>query len=129
MSKSNPEFETLYARAHLAGYEAATRCTPAPMVVQEHVDMMDDSSPVAKQWHVPEGVCGFAWITVRPGTSRFARWLKATDRARTDRYYGGVTIWVGAFGQSYERKCAYARAFTAVLVEAGIRAAAGDRLD
>jgi hypothetical protein len=44
-------------------------------------------------------------------------------------YGGGVTYWVSQFGQSVDRKAAFAGAFAKVLRENGIQATAGDRLD
>ena len=56
-------------------------------------------------------------------------WLKKSGIGRLDSYYGGWTIWVGDFGQSYERKMAYAGAFAEVLQKHGIKAYANGRLD
>jgi hypothetical protein len=122
-------FDALYAEAHERGLRAANTVVPRTMVVQRHANPLDDDSHVVKEWIVPEGMCGFAWVNVKPGNSPFARWLKANGYARSDSYEGGVTIWVSDFGQSHTRKRAYAQAFVAVLTEEGIRAHAGDRLD
>jgi hypothetical protein len=120
--------EQLYARAHAAGMAAGEAARPTPMVVTEHRNPLDDSSPVIRTYApVMSGVCGFAWVTVRPATSSFARYLKARGHRRG--YEGGIQIWVGEFGQSMERKEAYARAFAAVLREAGITAYAASRMD
>ena len=81
-----------------------------------------------QSWFVPEGPCGFAWITVKPANAPFARYLTSTRRAEK-AYEGGVKVWVSAYNQSHDRKAAYARAFARVLVEAGVRAVAGSRLD
>ena len=78
---------------------------------------------------VMDGMCGFAWVNVKPGNSRFAKWLRDNGLARKDGYYGGVTVWVSQFGQSSTRKIAYAGAFAAVLREAGYNACARGRLD
>lgn len=114
-------FEALFAKAHTAGHAAATACVPDPMVVVD--------SARCECYHVSDGVCGFAWINIKPGGSAFARFLKARSLARTDSYYGGVTVWAGDYGQSMERKEAYARAFAAVLREAGINAYSHSRMD
>jgi hypothetical protein len=82
-----------------------------------------------KTYVVPGGVCGFAWISVRPGNSKFANWLKKNELGRRDSYEGGVKVWVSEFGQSMELKEAYAYAFAAVLQEEGLRAYAGSRMD
>ena len=122
------EYSKLYNSANDAGRAAAEKRVPTAMVVSEHASPLDDSSPVAKQWLVPEGVCGFAWINIKPGNSPFANWLKKEKLARK-AYAGGVEIWVSAYGQSMERKEAYANAFATVLSFAGIKAYAGSRMD
>jgi len=48
---------------------------------------------------------------------------------RRDHYLGGHYLYIGAFGQSYDRKTAYAQAFAKVLTDAGISAYATSRID
>lgn len=121
-------FEDLYNQAHLAGQLAAQACVPRPMVVQQHANPGDDGSRVVKEWDVPDGVCGFAWVVVNPGNSSFALWLKKHKGAHR-HYYGGVAVSVRDYGQSLERKSAYADAFATVLQGAGIKARADSRMD
>jgi hypothetical protein len=111
-------FPALYEAAHKAGHAAAVGSSPTPMVV----------SGMGKSYYVSEGVCGFAWIVVKPGNSPFANWLKKTGKG-DKAYGGGVDIWVGDYGQSLDRKSAYASAFAKVLSEAGIRAYSNSRMD
>lgn len=113
--------EALYAKAHEAGMAAGKAALPTPMIVRD--EMTDHVYPP-----VMDGVCGFAWVTIRPANSPFARWLKQRGLGHKG-YHGGWEYWVSGFGQSYERKYAYARAFSKVLGEAGIKAYAGGRLD
>lgn len=126
--KRESEFLALFGRAHEAGMRALDATRPTPMVVSQHASPIDNASPVVQQWYEPEGMCGFAWVVVRPGTSSFARWLTKTKRARP-AYRGGVSIWVNGSTQSIQRKESYARAFAAVLKEAGINAYSDSRLD
>ena len=119
--------QELFSQAHEAGLTAGNAITPNPMVVQRHANMMNDSSPVAQGWIVPDGPCGFAWINT-PGTSAFARWLKKTGKARKS-YAGGYNISVSEFGQSMSRKEAYANAFAKVLTAEGVTACAESRMD
>lgn len=123
------DFQDLYDRALAAGFEAGKNAIPTPMIVTEHENMFDDNSPAKNQWYVSEGACGFGWVNVKPGTSRFARWLKEKDYANKDSYYGGVTIWIGEYNQSYERKVAHASAMAKVFTEAGWNAYGTGRLD
>jgi hypothetical protein len=98
------------------------------VVQREHP--LDDSSRIVKRYAaVMSGVCGFAGVNIKPGNGSFARHLKRLGLARTDSYYGGVSVRVFGYGQSYEKKLAYAAAFADVLKEAGIRAMSMGRLD
>jgi len=75
------------------------------------------------------GCCGFAWVNIKPGTSKFARFLKENGIARKDSYFGGVSVWVSVGGQSIDKKEAYAGAYADVLQANGIRAFAMSRMD
>lgn len=121
--------EALFQEASLAGLLAGSAHKPTPMVVQQRESAYDDASPVVQSWHVPEGPCGFAWVSVSPGTSSFARWLKKQGHARTDSYYGGVRISISEYGQSYERKVAHAEAMALVFKKHGVSAYAMSNLD
>jgi hypothetical protein len=99
------DFQALYSRAQAAGRAAVG-----------NTDV---------NW----GACGFAWVIIKPGTSRFARWLKEKKLARPDSYYGGVTIWVSDYNQSVHCKSLHAVAMAKVFQDAGINAYAMDRLD
>lgn len=137
------EMARLLKRANEAGLAAERESRPTPMVVGTPKDMMaslrgedyggfDENQPT---YFVEGGVCGYATVSVRPGTSRFARWLKQNGAIAgslgswSRGYYGGMeaSVWTG--GQSLERKEAYARAFVKVLVEAGIEASMDSRMD
>lgn len=110
----------LFNMADNAGRAAAEACVPTPMIV------CDGSYTYAP---ILDGVCGFAWVNIKPGTSKFARWLTKNNLARRDSYYGGVTVWISGYGQSMARKEAYAHAFANVLRENGIQAIAMSRMD
>lgn len=124
------EMKALYKRADAAGKAAAEKRVPIPMVVVQRANPLDDNSPIVKRYApVMGGVCGFAWVNIKPGYSAFANWLKKNKLADKS-YYGGVDVWVGGYGQSMEKKEAYANAFAAVLrAEAGINAMSMSRLD
>lgn len=118
------KFAKVYAMAHEAGMEAATEAEPVAMVVTG-----TGADGRSQSWYVPEGVCGFAWVTVRPANSSFAIWAKKTHGWRA-AYSGGLQLWVSEFGQSMERKESYARAFAQVIRdELGLRCYAGSRMD
>ena len=125
---SAAECEGLHRRAHAAGMEAGNAHQPVPMHVVERVNPFDDNSAVKRDYGVyAQGVCGFAWVRF-PGTGSFARWAMGAGLVRKSAE-GGYMLWVRGFGQSYEKKAAYAAAYAAVLVEAGVQAEAEGRLD
>lgn len=122
------EFVKIFHEAHLAGQVAAVAHAPRPMVVVQHRDAFDDNSEVVQQWQVNDGVCGFAWIRITPGTCSAAR-FGTKHCGFTKHYGGGVSKWVSEFGQSYEKKMKYAEAYASVLNQYGIKSHAGGRLD
>lgn len=121
----------LHNKAHVAGMAAAHKTVPVPMTVVRHANPFDDNSPIVQRYApVSGGVCGFAWVNIKPGNSSFAQFLVKKGLARKDSYYGGVSVWVSDFGQSMEKKEAYAQAYAGVLHEAGIkRVYAQSRMD
>ena len=114
------QFADLIERATAAGIDAGVKCAPIPM------DVIDRAG--GQLWRIDDGACGFAWVTVKPANCAFANWAKRTGIMRP-AYGGGVQYWVSEFGQSVDRKSAFAGAFADVLREAGINAFAGSRLD
>lgn len=116
-TKRDEFFKTMYDKAVLAGTARAEKCVPTPMIVSQRANPLDDTSAVEKEWLVPQGVCGFAWVSLKAGNCAFAKWLKKNDYARTDSYAGGICIWVQGFGQSMEMKMAYAGGFSNFLNE------------
>lgn len=125
------DFAALYAKADAAGKAAAAACRPTPMIVGDAKSLFSNEIDYSKPtYYVADGVCGFAWVNLKPGNSGFANWLKKMKLARRDEYYGGVTIWVSDYNQSMDRKSAYAGAFARVLNDAGFkRAYAMSRMD
>jgi len=131
--------------AEEAGTKAGTASKPIPMLVQQHKNMADDNSPVAKQWVVEGGVCGFAWVNVslkNEASRKFISELKKAGLAdpkkdggmssapfQRDSYYKGYSYWVGFGGQSMTRKEAFAHAFAVVLQKYDIMAHSMSRMD
>ena len=127
-TKGDSEFKGLWDKAKKAGIEAGNQAGVTPMVVTERHSPLDDRSPVKKQYFVSEGACGFAWVTVKPANSAFAKWLVRNNHGRVSSE-GGVKIWISEHNQSVDRKSAHAYSLAQVLVEAGIRAYSDSRLD
>ena len=123
------ENKRLYNKAYAAGLKAGNAKIPTPMIVGSPTTPLgSDIDPNKKTYFVPQGVCGFAWVKVVPGTCSFARWLTKTGKGRPG-YGGGTHVWVHEFGQSLEQKEAFARAFAQVLTEAGVTAYSQSRMD
>ena len=120
--------EAIFQAADKAGKAAADACIPIPMMVCQHKNVMDDNSPILKEWYVPSGVCGFASVVIEDGRSGFAKYLKAKHGAGK-HYYGGMEYWCGGYGQSMERKEAYCHAFCRVVSDAGIKCRTWSRMD
>ena len=69
--------------------------TPTPMVVGTPTTPLGDDIDYTKDtYYVSDGLCGFAWINIKPARGKFVTWLKGADIGRKDNYYGGYTIWV-----------------------------------
>jgi len=109
------EFSRLTNEADKAGIKAGQDVVPTPMLIKGY-------EPIA------DGVCGFAWVTVRPGNCSYAIWAKKNCGFRK-AYNGGVQLWISDFNQSMTRKEAYAQAFAKTLRAEGIEAYAGSRMD
>ena len=118
--------QDLYNQARAAGLAAAQAAQVQPMIVQQHANMLDDSSPVTRSYYVNDGVCGFASVVVR--NIKFANQLKKLGIGRKN-YGTGWSISVSDFNQSLTRKEAYAHAFAKVLNDNGITAYTDSRMD
>ena len=124
-------YEKILAEAHEAGVAAGSAKVATPMTLVES-DLFDN--PIGKTYYVPEGPCGFAWVvTNEHGNGKFVKYLKSISDGMAvgnKCYYGGYYVkWVRDFGQSIEKKEAYADAYAAILKDYGIRAYSGSRLD
>ncbi len=105
---------------------------PAPMVVYETLGLSDAPKPAGASWYVSDGVCGFAWVTIHPATSSFARWLSKNNIGYKS-YKGGwqlpMHVFVGQMGQSLERAEAAAYACAQFLRDQDINVEASSRMD
>ena len=124
------DFAALYTKADDAGRAAVEKTEVIPMIVGHETSLFSGVIDYTREiYHVADGACGFAWVNIKPGNSKFANWLKKNKLAQADSYYGGVTMWVSEYNQSMQKKQAYASAFAGVLIEAGIKAYSDSRMD
>jgi len=118
-AERNAGFTALERIAHAAGIKAGRECRPIPMIVSTasgiEIECVDD------------GACGFAWVAFA-GNTAWGRWAKKQGIARS-HYPSGLCVWVSEFGQSVDRKSAFASAYAQVLRNSGIDAHSGSRLD
>ena len=119
------DYDMLWSAADAAGRKAAAACTPTPMVVGQY----DQATGTARIIDVVEGgVCGFAYIKIRPARGPFVSWLKARGIGHK-AYNGGWEISIHDYGQSMTYKAAHARAAAEVLCRNGIGATSYSRMD
>jgi hypothetical protein len=106
-------------------------------VAGEQAALEREETMLKLEGYEPFPICGFAWVTVKPGNCVFANWLKKKGHARK-AYGGGVQIWISGYGQSHDKKEAYAHAFAnklkELLIDTGIvfskmTVSSGSRLD
>ncbi len=117
----------IYVEAYEAGVQAANSIQPRPMIVQQ-VGLDDQPFPGTEPEIVWDGLCGFAWVVIKPARGPFVNYLK--KRGVGDKHYeGGWNIWISEYNQSYERKEAHADAMAEIFRKHGLNAYAGSRLD
>ena len=119
----------LFANALEAGIKAGNSANPTPMVVGTPTTFLgNDIDYDKKTYYVPDGVCGFAWVVIKPATSSLALRAKQLGLGHKE-YGGGYSISVREHGQSLERKEKHARAYAKVLSDAGVNAYSQSRID
>jgi len=118
----------IYEEAFEAANAAAAATTPAPMIVGRAIGFTNAIVPGTEEF-VADGVCGFAWVKIRPARGEFVKWCKANKIGRPDDYAGGYLISMRQGNQSMQRKEAAGIAFAQVLTKHGINAYMESRMD
>ena len=122
--------QALFESADYAGRVAASAARPTPMIVGTPTTLfgntVDWKQPVS---YVAGGVCGFAWVSIRPARGRFVAYLKSRKIGGVDHYAGGYSVSSRLMVQSMALNEAYAEAFAGVLRAANIEASAHSRID
>lgn len=123
------EMNEIFAKAYDAGIVAGNNAKPVPMGVYSADPIT--GRPIAFIDLVSEGVCGFAWVSMKANTTENKAFLKWAKKANVMRKscMGGFTYWVGEFNQSMQRKEAFAVAFAKVLREHGMTCYTDSRMD
>lgn len=118
----------IYREAHEAGLAAGKAVGVQPIIVGEETSLFSNQIDYTKPTYVMDGLCGFAWVVIRPARGLFVKHLKESGLGHAN-YGGGWAVWVSDFNQSMHRKEAYAVAFASVLNSYGINAYVESRLD
>ncbi len=100
-----PDYQKIYNLALAEGIKAGQEATVQGMTVV---------STQGQCWDVPDGVCGFATIVVKPARGGFVKWLKS-QRLGYQNCGGGYAISIREHGQSMQRKEAHAARMALVL--------------
>jgi len=118
-----------WADAMEAGSEAGDRAfDEAQPVALVEATVTGAVRPGGREFTMPHGLCGFAWVHVPNAGSAFGRWVKKHHGARTG-YPSGLNWSVRQYGQCYEAKVAFADAAADLLRARGYKVWSGDRLD
>ena len=121
------ECARIYKEAYAAGLKAGKEVGVPKFIVGDAIGLSNEID-YSKKTYVLEGLCGFAWVNISPARGAFVTYLKSINEGHK-AYYGGYEFFVHEFGQSVDRKSAFAGAFAEVLRKYGINASAGSRLD
>ena len=121
------ECARIYKEAYAAGLIAGKEVGVPKFIVGDAIGFSNEID-YTKKTYVLDGLCGFAWVNISPARGAFVTYLKS-KKIGGKAYYGGYEFWVHEFGQSVDRKSAFAGAFAEVLRSYGIPASAGSRLD
>ena len=104
-------YEAIHEECHAAGMIAGKAVRSNPMIVGEPTTLFGNEIDYTKRTYVlDDGPCGYAWVNIHPGNCKVANQYKKMGLARP-AYGGGVQMWVSEFGQSVDRKTAYANAY------------------
>ena len=78
---------TIYTEAHALGIKAGNECSPTPMVVGTPSTPLGDDIDYSKDtYYVSDGVCGFAWVNIKPARGGFVKYLQEQDIGRKASY-------------------------------------------
>ena len=109
----------IFSEASNAAVAAFHAATPRPVIFGQAKSLFSNEMVPGTEEYVADGVCGFAWINIKPARGDFVKFLKS--RKIGDKgTYGGYTVSAYSVGipgssQSMERKEAGCKAFVAVI--------------
>lgn len=110
------DFNDIFSEAQIAALSAFHEHTPQPVVFGQAQDLFSNKIIAGTEELVTDGVCGFAWVNIKPARGPLVKWLK-TKRIGRPGVYGGYTLSSSecipgtGYSQSMERKEEGCRAF------------------
>lgn len=109
----------IFSEACTAAVKAFHDAKPTPVIFGQAKGLFGNEMVPGTEELVEDGVCGFAWINIKPARGEFVKFLKSKNIGRKG-VYGGYTISAYDIGipgssQSMERKEAGCKAFVAVI--------------
>ena len=119
ITKKDIEHGWNFQEALKIGRKAGLGETPVPMMVYGK----------DQAFLVEGGVCGFAWIEIRPARGPLVTYLKKSKQGYYSAYERAYIFNIHDFGQSMTRKEAMAEAMAAHLRKCGYNVYAGSRID
>lgn len=118
--ETNMNWQDIFNEAQQAAEKAFDECKPIPMVIGQAKDLFSNEIVPGTEEFVADGVCGFAWVNIKPARGPFVKFLKQNNLGRNG-VYGGWTISMydisrrAGYSQSMQRKEAACRAFVQVI--------------
>lgn len=83
--------EAVWKEATAAAVSAHDACIPTPMIVGQARELFGNEIIPGTEEFVADGVCGFAWIRIKPARGPLVKWLK--NQGKGDKgVYGGWTL-------------------------------------
>lgn len=125
----------IFSKAVAAASEAWNSCRPTPMIVGQARGLFGNEIVPGTEEFIADGVCGFAWVRIKPAKGKFVKFLKDNGIGRRDDYAGGWYIQSSKclnftdYSQSMARKESACAAFANVLTDHGINAWMESRMD
>lgn len=109
----------IFSEASTAATAAFHAAKPNPVIFGQAKSLFSNEMVPGTEEYVADGVCGFAWVRIKPARGEFVKFLKSRNIGDKG-VYGGYTIsayeiGIPGFSQSMERKEAGCKAFVDVI--------------
>ena len=114
--------EEIFIEAQLKACDAFHSHKPTPMIVGHAKNLFSNEIIPGTEEIVEDGLCGFAWINIKPARGPLVKFLKSKGIGRNGDY-GGYTISSyestpgTGFSQSMEKNQAGCKAFVKVILK------------